>query len=272
MPPVIQAPKPHTVFRLHNGRLALFRTAVEHVDYWRDYWSTGKRAALTRTGTHGDVGEFAPVIERYVPRDLPVLEAGCGPAHLVLALQHRGYAVSGVDYEPEVVAYVNREFPHVEVRHGDVLALEMPSGSLGCYLSIGVVEHFESGPGPALQEARRLLHEEGVALISVPYLNRFRAAHRPDTSATTDLHFHQYYFSRGEFEAQLRSAGLHVVDHYPYAVEAFVTREHPRLSRGWRSPLMRARMKRPLRAVFRHAPTRLRDRYAHMMMFVCKPK
>lgn len=269
----VRAPKPQTAFAVRCGRLALYRARADHVDYWREYWNDAKRGQLVQTGEEGDLGEFAPFVRRYVPRDLPVLEAGCGPARLVLALQKHGYRASGIDYEETVVRFVRERYPELDVRCGDVLSLDLPSGSLGCYLSVGVVEHFEDGPGAALQEARRVLHPRGIALISVPYLNPLRAALRraDPRPSLTGLHFHQYYFSVEQFRHELERAGLAVVDERPYSVEAFVIREHQRFHRVWRSGFMRERVKRPMRALFTNAPMWLRRRYGHMIMFACRP-
>ena len=137
----LKTPKPHTEFRSHNGRLTLFHKVDDARAYWERYWNEVKRNQLATAGHSGDLGEFDALVRRYVPPHLPVLEAGCGPAHLVLALQQHGYDVVGIDYEPEVVRFVQETIPGVQVREGNVLALDLEDGSLGCYLSIGVVEH-----------------------------------------------------------------------------------------------------------------------------------
>src|SRR5688500_8407553 len=100
---IIHAPKPNTEFRRYNDRLALFHRAVAHVEYWRQYWAEPSRSRLIAQGRSGNLGEFKHLISHYVPQNLPVLEAGCGPAHLVAALQARGYKAIGIDYEAEVV-------------------------------------------------------------------------------------------------------------------------------------------------------------------------
>ena len=271
----LRNPKPDTRFYRCGNRLALFHRAADHVDYWRDYWDPIKARDLVARGRSGNLDEFESLITRYVPKQLPVLEAGCGPGHLVAALLARGYLATGIDYEPEVVRFANATLPEAEIKHGNVLSLEHPSGSIGCYLSVGVVEHFIDGPGGALMEAQRVLHPKGVALISVPYLNPARTRHLrtapPREEASDDLCFHQYYFGAREFEAELRRAGLVVVEYWPYAVKAFLTREHPVAAAFWGSRLCRDRMKRTLTRQMSGAPRWMRHRYAHMLMAVCRP-
>ena len=275
LPVRLRNPKPNTRFFRYGNRLALFHQATDHVDYWREYWDPAKVRDLVARGRSGDLDEFESLITRYAPKELPVLEAGCGPAHLVAALLARGYRATGIDYEPEVVRFANATLPEAEVKQGNVLSLAHRSDTIGCYLSVGVVEHFIDGPSSALREARRVLHPNGVALISVPYLNPSRARllrMLPARNEASDgLSFHQYYFSTEEFGAELRRAKLEVIEYWPYAVKAFLTREHPVASAFWRSPFCRDRMKRRMSKQLFGAPRWMRRRYAHMLMAVCRP-
>lgn len=268
-------PKSQTRFCRYNGRPALFHATQDHSDYWKNYWDAGSRRRLTLAGQNGDLGEFEEIFLRHLPRNLPVLEAGCGPAHLVAALATRGFDAIGVDYEPEVIRFVNENLPDLKVYEGNVLSLDFETGSVGGYVSIGVVEHFVDGPGAAIVEARRVLHPDGVALISVPYANPLRQRYfrsLTDGDIPSGLSFHQYYFEKDEFESILQQNGFRVVEDFPYAIEAFAIREHPSFSRFWRSPVCREVVKRPLRNLFSDASYWMRNRYAHMIMFACKPK
>jgi hypothetical protein len=115
---------------------------------------------------------------------------------------------------------------------------------------------------------------DGVALISVPYLNTLRRrflSSDPPPEVTT-AQFHQYYFSADEMVELARDAGFAVVERHGYAAEAFLCREHPCFSRFWRSPVARTRIKNQLRSRFETMPRPLRDRYAHMALFVCVPR
>ncbi len=268
-------PKPNTQFTTKNNRLALIHHIEEPRQYWTDYWSGEFKQTLIENAKSGDSGEFTAVFSRYIPVDLPVLEAGCGSGHHVMALQAQRFEVIGVDNEPEVVKYVNRNFPSINVRYGDVLALDFPDEFFGCYISLGVVEHFEEGPDLALKEARRVVHPTGVALISVPYLNPFRQSflnlNHPIGEIPEGMKFHQYYFSIEEFKLHLNKHHFKIIDRFPYAVQAFLIREHPVFSRFWNSIFCRERLKIPMRRIFRASNIWMRNRYAHMMMYVCKP-
>ncbi len=270
----MKSPKPNTEFKRVNGRLALYHQADRHHEYWKTYWSDTKCDQLRRSGETGDFGEFTPLINRYLKKSGLVIEAGCGPGHLAAALAFRGYRSIGIDYEHETIAKGRTLFPGLDIRHGDILSTDFEDGYFGGYISIGVVEHFLDGPQKALREAHRVLDNDGIALISVPYLNPVRRKYRPglfdNASAVSNLHFHQYYFDKTDFSSELELAGFIVLDTFPYAVEAFLIREHRFFSKFWTSKICRERIKTPLRQYFRNAPIWLRMKFGHMIMFVCE--
>ena len=73
----------------------------------------------------------------------------------------------------------------------------------------------------------------------------------------------------------LNEAGLEVVETHPLFVDNHLTRDHGLVSRYWNSrlhPTRTRRIERRLLAQLRYAPERLRRRWAHMLMFVCRPR
>jgi SAM-dependent methyltransferase len=94
-----------------------------------------------------------------------------------------------------------------------------------------VVEHFEAGPLEALREARRVLTDDGVLLVSVPYLSPVRSLlafskgdrrrvreTRAGDPADAGKAFFQYAFTTKEFGRLLDDAGLRVVRTQGYAI------------------------------------------------------
>jgi ubiquinone/menaquinone biosynthesis C-methylase UbiE len=57
---------------------------------------------------------------------------------------------------------------------GDILDIHYPDSSFDAYVSMGVIEHFEEGPGQALLEAHRVLKPDGLIFVSVPTVNTLR--------------------------------------------------------------------------------------------------
>lgn len=262
----------------YQDRLAQFRRNGGDRDAWEERWSTrevGQTLAAYRSA--GRLDDFQALFAKYIPKELPVLEAGCGVGQLVAGLASRGYRVEGVDYASDTVARIREAAPDLNVRVCDVREIDAPDGTYGAYISIGVLEHAPDGPMPGLREARRVLRPDGVALISVPYLNRprERALGRARAVATPEApdgaSFYQYYFSRGEFAALLDEAGFDLVDQYPYAMYAGLTRDYALGVWLHRKRFFFWGVHRRVTRWCRDAPRGLRDRWAHMCLYVCKP-
>ncbi len=273
---ILQRAKTGMTYRRYHGRLAQFRQLASHAEFWEKRWGQRDIGSLLRAYSSGKLDEFEDVFTRYLPRDLPILEAGCGLGQLVMALDARGYDAEGVDYARRTVEAVRAAAPGLRVRVGDVYRLDVASGTYGGYIPIGVFEHDPEGPLRALLEMKRVLHPRGVAFVAVPYLNSVRrrwAKRLPPLEAAPlpdGYGFYQFYFGIREFEEILVSAGLQAVEVYPYAVYSGLTRD---LSAGrWlhEQEFLVWRLHRRVTRWCREAPSWLRRRHAHMVMFVCR--
>jgi len=259
-----------------NGRLSMFRPGSADKDHWEQRWSKANLSGLLEAYRSGKLDEFESIFTRYLPKDLPILEAGCGLGQLVMALAARGYQVEGLDYAQGVIQRIHEVAPKLNVRTGDIYKLDAPDKTYGGYISIGLFEHNPEGPQAALREMRRVLHPKGVALISVPYLNRKRAQilRRAPSAGGTEtaegLGFYQYYFSQEEFQRHIENAGLSVLECYPYGVHSGLVRE----SAFWQWLGRRRFFVWPLQHRFirwcASAPGWMRFRAAHMLMFACQ--
>ncbi|MEV0196454.1 class I SAM-dependent methyltransferase [Nonomuraea sp. NPDC050691] len=97
----------------------------------------------------------------------PVADLGCGPGHVAGWLAARGVKAVGVDLSPAMVAVGTREFPGVDFREGDLLALPAADGEFGAAVALYSVIHL--GPaelGRAFAEIRRTLRPSGLLLVS----------------------------------------------------------------------------------------------------------
>ena len=271
LPPIDE----HAFYQL-NGRLALFQHSSADKNHWEQRWLKGDLSEYLKAHRSGKLDEFEDLFTRLLPKDLPVLEAGCGKGQLVAALAARGYPVEGLDYAEVTIQRIREAAPDLKVRTGDIYHLDRPDETYGGYISIGLFEHNSEGPQAALRETRRVLHPQGVALISVPYLNRKRARilQRAPIAATTEtpdgLSFYQYYFSQAEFQKYIEQAGLSVIECFPYAVHAGIVRGSTFWNWLGRSRLFVWPLHRRFIRWCAHAPSWLRFRSAHMLMFACK--
>lgn len=174
-----------------------------------------------------------PLFERTLRPDRLFIDGGCGGGQWVKYYGARGFPAAGVDFSEDLVAQIRAQDPELDVRHGDVRSLPFGDGEVHTYYSGGVVEHFEDGPEEALREAHRVLADDGTLLCTVPdasllrrnlfYRRYGRAALRPTMDvaevertergpAPPGMSFHQYVFTRAEFEARLERCGFEVIE------------------------------------------------------------
>jgi SAM-dependent methyltransferase len=163
---------------------------------------------------------IARVFLEYLPKDAPILEAGCGLGAWVVYLSERGYDVAGIDNDPHVIERLKEWRPGLKVLCGDIRKLPYGDNELGAVISLGVVEHFEEGCREAMVEAHRVLRPGGLLFFTVPMNNLFRRVFAHPVRALylnwrksrgDSVHFAEYRFSGTEVEALLRGFGFEPV-------------------------------------------------------------
>jgi SAM-dependent methyltransferase len=137
--------------------------------YWDAVWRAEGKAPPP--SAHDDV---VRVTREYLPHGAVVLEGGCGRADKVKSLSVAGYRAVGVDFAEDTVKQARIDYPELDVRRGDVRALDFPDASFDGYWSIGVIEHFWSGYDGILAEAARVLKPGGVLFLTAPWFSPFR--------------------------------------------------------------------------------------------------
>lgn len=154
---------------------------------------------------------------QYLPKDEPMLEAGCGLGAWVIYLGKLGYRIAGVDNNRNVISSLKQWDPELNVMSGDIGHLPYDNDSLGAYISLGVVEHFEEGPEKPLQEAFRVLKPGGMIFLTVPANNLFRQfiAHPLrqlfllyHALQGRQRHFAEYRYSPAEVRQMIATAGF----------------------------------------------------------------
>ena len=197
--------------------------------YWEEFGSGSTLADHLR---FCEVDPLRPLFARFLRPGSIMLEGGCGRGQYVAYYSGGGVKVVGLDFARAWLAAAHAEMPSLMFCVGDVSSLPFPDDTFDVYYSGGVVEHFEEGAGPALDEARRVLKRDGVLLLSVPYFSPLRRAlsfvgraeWRHVARASIDegpnghLRFHQYAYTIPEFTRLLSSAGFRVIDTQGYAV------------------------------------------------------
>lgn len=196
------------------------------------YWEAfGRQGTLADRVRFLEMDPLRPLFRRYLKPGSTMLEGGCGRGQYVAYYTAQGVNVIGLDFARDWLAAIHREAPALRLCAGDVGALPFNTRAFDLYYSGGVVEHFEGGPERALAEARRVLKDDGILLISVPYYSPMRRAlaavkghewRRVAGARIEDAHegrtFYQYAYTVPEFTRLLASAGLCVIGTQGYAV------------------------------------------------------
>ncbi|MEP6919807.1 MAG: class I SAM-dependent methyltransferase [bacterium] len=97
----------------------------------------------------------------------PVCEIGCGPGQIARYLKDRGLEMRGVDLSEEMVKWATRLNPDISFAQGEMLALDIPDGSLAGIVSFYAIIHLQrEDMTRALREMCRVLKPGGRLLVS----------------------------------------------------------------------------------------------------------
>ena len=176
---------PHEYARMH---------ALE-TEYW---WFAGRRAIIA--GLLADVplsdmpmADVPRFVERASPRDLDVLDIGCGTGANLPMLRHaagEGGRVVAMDFSRLALdfALTHPESRGVHLLQGDALHLPFRDDGFDVLTMLDVLEHL-SDDRRALREVRRVLRPGGALVFSVPAYQHLWSAHDEALH-----HFRRYEF------------------------------------------------------------------------------
>src|SRR3972149_9325960 len=140
-------------------------------DYWRGV-NVNEHQLLTQYQT-----TFQYVIKTFPPA-ISILEAGCGLGRWLIPLANKGYNVTGIEIENEAVEIIKKTVTskNINIVQGDIFKMPFANKSFDLILSLGVLEHFEDKKiqNKAIAEHIRVLKDDGVFLITVPYFSFLR--------------------------------------------------------------------------------------------------
>jgi SAM-dependent methyltransferase len=97
----------------------------------------------------------------------PIADLGCGPGHVGAWLAARGVATVGIDLSAGMISVGRRDYPDVEVRQGDLLALPAATGEFAAAIAFYSIIHLEPADlHRAFTETRRALRPGGLFLLA----------------------------------------------------------------------------------------------------------
>lgn len=201
--------------------------------FWSEHWGRQSVDGLLGVARASPLTE---IIERHLPAEGAVLEAGCGVGQYVLLLREQHRAAVGVDWSFETVRQGVQAGAPLAVT--DLRTMGIRDRSIAAYLSLGVVEHDPEGPAGIVAEAARVLIPNGALLLSVPYWNGVRRLFAPYLALrnrwvhASGGQFYQFAFTRKEVTVFLEANGFAVRSFHPYDPARIFRRAAKRL-RGW---------------------------------------
>ena len=151
-----------------------------------------------------------------------VADLGCGPGHVAAWLADLGAKSVGIDLSEAMVDTGRREFPQVEFRHGDLLALPATDDEFDAVVCFYSIIHLRGEEvGAAFAEMRRVLEAPGPLLVAFHVGAEVR--HRDEWwGQEVELDFR--FFDMDDVVAAMEGAGFRVAarlqrEHYPDEVD-----------------------------------------------------
>lgn len=225
------------MYKQYSSRLSGGNEDERIVDYWSHLWADN---SVEQSINNLEGSEIWQIFGKHVVTDEPIIEAGCGRGQWVALLHKKGCNAVGVDIVEQPLKIAMQIHPELKLQHADVRKLPFDDSAFGVYMSLGVIEHFENGPEPVLDEARRVLRPGGILAISVPQ-------HTPVTQLAARMrqkregseHFYQYLYTRRELRTLLESNGFTVIEQQSFGSTTTVRNMYPELyaktEKSWRT-------------------------------------
>lgn len=135
---------------------------------WNENWQETPINEILEIFNYPRVQKQIAIYLKYLPKGKPILEGGCGLGPYLIYFRNKGYNITGVDYNLAPLLKISDYRANTPLAQANVLNLPFTNGSLGAYLSLGVIEHFTQGPEQAIKEAYRVLAPGGYFLLQVP--------------------------------------------------------------------------------------------------------
>lgn len=171
-----------------------------------------------------------------------ILEAGCGNGRILRYYHDRGYPIVGMDYVQVSIDKLREADPELDVRQGDVRALDFADGHFRYVLAYGLYHNLDDADcRRALDETFRVLEPGGKVCASYRADNLHswlidRQSERKARSrgpAEGEKQFHKMNLTRAEVVARFEAAGfvvetVYAVENMPllYKLPAFRAAEH----------------------------------------------
>ena len=139
----------------------------DNYSYWQERWSS--------SGSDGLSGFTNPNIypikfaQRFLNKNLKILEAGVGAGRLYFHFDNRGEDIEGFDFSVNAINAITSVMPDARVSVQDIRNLQYKSDEFDVILSFGVLHNFEllDDMKKSISECHRVLKKGGQMMFSV---------------------------------------------------------------------------------------------------------
>jgi ubiquinone/menaquinone biosynthesis C-methylase UbiE len=188
-------------------------------ELWDDRWSkiNIKDTVLNKNSSPNNLLVYRH-LKKYLKSGSKILEGGCGLGDVVYLLEKNRYDSYGIDYAKETVNSVNKYFPTMKVTHGNVECTNYENNFFDGYVSLGVIEHFYDGFDKVINEARRILKDDAILLITIPSLSvlrrlKIRFNRYPEFNRENVNNFYQYIYDENFVISEIEKKGFKLLEH-----------------------------------------------------------
>jgi SAM-dependent methyltransferase len=155
------------------------------------------------------IGYLEKVTGRIAP-DSRVLDVGCGVNHLLFHLKEaRGCEGMGLDFKPEIVAYVEKRLG-MPIVCGTLQTAGLQTGSFDIVTMMEYLEH-EPDPLTVLREARRVTRDSGFLALELPHISGLPARLFRSLWWNLDIPRHLVFFTPETLGSALEKTGFELL-------------------------------------------------------------
>ncbi|MGB6688187.1 MAG: class I SAM-dependent methyltransferase [Terracidiphilus sp.] len=149
-----------------------------------------------------------------------VCDMGCGPGHVARFLHDAGAQVFGLDLSPQMVEQARKLNPGIQFREGNLLALDLPDGSLAGITAFCAIVNIRIESLPIVfREMARVLMPGGLLLLAFHIGGEII---RPGELWGRTISMEFFLFDPDAIQRLLTEAGFaieEVIERGPYAPE-----------------------------------------------------